>query len=238
MRFSEDGRTLLAISRDGRLAEWETVTGRKIREQIVSEGIVLDATWSPDNQRCAAVYADNTLRMFDVPSGQLQEVIVGIEGLHGPVLRVGPSGDYSSPHQDRIWRELICIVQTEDGQSILTPVQFGAKYGWKNDPSAVPFLPDQQPDTADEETESTVVIPAPEPVQPSADVETGEPMSKMALVTQPAKLPGVKSWSIESKSPRRYTGSGKLCEISPDGHHLPREQGTELCASMACRMDN
>ena len=30
--------------------------------------------------------------------------------------------------------ELVYVVQTEQGQQTLTPPEFAAKYGWKNDP--------------------------------------------------------------------------------------------------------
>ena len=47
-------------------------------------------------------------------------------------------------------------------------------------------------------------------------VPTGKPMSAMALVRKPAKIPGVESWSIETISHRGY----QTCVLSPDGQRL------------------
>lgn len=133
LRFAEEGQTLLAVSPDGRLTEWETASGRPLRNVMLTTGIVLNVTWSPDNSQLLAVHADNTLRMFDVPTGQLQETIVGIEGPLGPVMRVSPDGHYRVTQPERMWQELVYVVQTAEGQQTLTPDEFSAKYGWKND---------------------------------------------------------------------------------------------------------
>ena len=186
---------------------------RKRRETVLMKGIVLNATWSPDNRQMLAVYADNTLRMFDVATGQLQETIVGIEGILGPVMRVSPDGHYRVTQQERMWQELVYVVQTAAGQQTLTPSEFSAKYGWKNDPSRVPTHLDPQPESS-----------SPEPAGPATDasavpsppLETGDPISPMALVMQPAKLTGVKSWSIETVAPRCQTAVGRILAISPD----------------------
>jgi hypothetical protein len=39
-------------------------------------------------------------------------------------------------------RELVYIVETDEGQETLSPETFAAKYGWKNDPSKVTMTPE------------------------------------------------------------------------------------------------
>ncbi|HTU19427.1 MAG TPA: serine/threonine-protein kinase [Gemmataceae bacterium] len=53
----------------------------------------------------------------------------------------------------------------------------------------------------------------PEPLAPMKD---GEPLSSFAFVTHPAKLPGVRSWSIA----RRETGTPSAVAYRPDGQRL------------------
>jgi WD40 repeat protein/tRNA A-37 threonylcarbamoyl transferase component Bud32 len=50
-------------------------------------------------------------------------------------------------------------------------------------------------------------------------ISIGEPMSPMALVTKPAKIAGVKSWTIDTTWPR---GSAGLIEFNPIGDRLAR----------------
>ncbi len=52
----------------------------------------------------------------------------------------------------------------------------------------------------------------PEPL----DLPAGAPMSKMALVTRPATLPGITSWTLETRGHRGYVGVA----YSPDGTRL------------------
>ena len=50
-------------------------------------------------------------------------------------LIVSPEGHYrGSP---RIERDLVYVVQTDEGQEALSPAEFSARFGWKNDPDKV-----------------------------------------------------------------------------------------------------
>jgi len=44
-------------------------------------------------------------------------------------------GHYSG--KEGVLQDLVYVVQTDSGQATLTPEEFAAQYGWKNDPSQV-----------------------------------------------------------------------------------------------------
>jgi hypothetical protein len=53
-------------------------------------------------------------------------------------LAVGADGHFRGT--PRIDKDLVYIVQTEQGQEMLTPEEFAHKYNWTNDPQRVHLL--------------------------------------------------------------------------------------------------
>jgi hypothetical protein len=55
------------------------------------------------------------------------------------MLAISPEGHYRGSGLD-LERELVYLVQTAAGQSLLSPDEFGVQYGWKSDPEKVRLL--------------------------------------------------------------------------------------------------
>ena len=72
-------------------------------------------------------------RLWDTESGRLRSLVLAFDNL--PALTLSPEGHYRSIAE--VEEQVVYIVQTEDGQETLTPEEFSAKYGWKNDPTRV-----------------------------------------------------------------------------------------------------
>jgi WD40 repeat protein len=125
LAWTDGGRTLLASCSDGSIAVFEAGSGQAPRIAArPGRGF-----FSPDGRFLAAPAASG-VRLWDVAAGCLTSTIVGITG--GRWLCVRPDGHYrGSP---RIEGELVYVVKTEAGQETLSPDDFAARYGWKNDP--------------------------------------------------------------------------------------------------------
>lgn len=52
-----------------------------------------------------------------------------------PSALADPHGHYPTTPQGE--QQLVYVVQTAAGQGLLSPKEFAAKYGWKNDPNKV-----------------------------------------------------------------------------------------------------
>jgi hypothetical protein len=58
----------------------------------------------------------------------------------GKYALISPDGHFrGSPGVEK---ELVYVVQTDQGQDTLTPEEFARKYNWKNDPSKVGLKPE------------------------------------------------------------------------------------------------
>jgi WD40 repeat protein len=142
---------------------------------------------------------------------------------------IGPDGHYrGSPQIDD---HIVYVALHEDGSQVTyAPKEFREKFGWKNDPDKARFLALDPPDStppSDRPLSAEVTIEppktpggprtprfAPDPVT----VKPGQPLSVRALVSQPAAIPGLRSWSLELAG-----GEGKWLsslEYSPDGQRI------------------
>jgi WD40 repeat protein len=84
--------------------------------------------------------------------------------------------------------------------------------------AGVAWVVSRGPGAGDEET------PPPPGTTPPAGLTAGKALTPLALVAAPAALPGVQSWTIETRSPRFYTRAlafspkgGKLASAAGDG---------------------
>ncbi|MBM4094528.1 MAG: WD40 repeat domain-containing protein, partial [Planctomycetes bacterium] len=154
--------------------------------------------------------------------------------LRDTVLYVNAEGHYSSSRP--IDDDLVYQVQTDKGQESLTPAEFAQQYGWQNDPSRVvlaPAAPGVHPtdtsarttDTANASRETPSQPPKATPVplvippeRPATEI--GQPLSSEALVQQPARIPGVRGWTIETRGPRLGSYVTSILKVSPDGTML------------------
>ena len=207
------------------LATYDAQSGKLLRTVPKPVG-----TLSPDGQ----VYVtseDSMIRVVRMQDDKSLYTIVPLrEGKH---ITVSPEGHYrGSPGVEK---DLVYVVQTDEGQQTLTPAEFSKRFGWKNDPSKVSPVtrPPSQPEEDDEE--ATVEdasepqfgwkpgkpLPKPKAVEtkiepePLGNVKPGEPLSRMALVTNPASIEGVRSWTVETVGHRAvvdvaFSPNGKL----------------------------
>ena len=121
------------------------------------------------------------------------------------------------------------MAETDQGVETLSLDEFGKKYGWKNDPSRVGRLDLDSPEASVPAPRS----PTPEAVaaaDPMASLRVpeplrgkpGDPLAKNALVARPATLPGVRSWTLETRHPRGYCSG---LAFSPDGRLIATSSG-------------
>jgi hypothetical protein len=78
------------------------------------------------------------VRLWEAETGRVSATLVFLQP-ESPdqYLVVGGDGHYRGFPQKVIDRELVYVAQTDAGQETLSPEDFAAKYGWKNDPDGV-----------------------------------------------------------------------------------------------------
>jgi WD40 repeat protein len=120
-----DGQAVVSVSRDMTLRVWGPAHGDTIRMIRLPTA---DADPSPDG-RLVASRSTGFVQVWDVETGRPRGTLVP---LGSQWLVIGADGHYrGSP---RVERELVYVVQTDQGQETLSPEEFSKKYGWKNDP--------------------------------------------------------------------------------------------------------
>ena len=88
--------------------------------------------FSPD-RRLVAFPGQGLIRLRRLDDGRLLRTILSLRDNQWAVL--SPEGHFrGSPGVEK---ELVYVVQTDEGQETLSPAEFAEKYGWKNDPDKV-----------------------------------------------------------------------------------------------------
>jgi WD40 repeat protein len=123
LRWDKDGKTLITGS-TAEFCVWDVEKGQVERTIPFGNGDL-----SPDN-RLIASGGDSFIRLVRMDDGQLLHTLVSLSD--GQYAVVSPEGHYrGSPGVEK---ELVYVVQTDEGQETLNPDEFSTKYGWKNDP--------------------------------------------------------------------------------------------------------
>jgi WD40 repeat protein/tRNA A-37 threonylcarbamoyl transferase component Bud32 len=137
--WSADGAALLTVGSDGALRAWDAHDGLARRVVRGPGGVGhtgLAAAFSPDRRRLAARWC-NALRLWELDDGRVLATLVPLADNQAVV--VGADGHFAGP--PGVEQHLVYVVETDTGQDLLTPAEFAAKYGWKNDPDRVRLAP-------------------------------------------------------------------------------------------------
>ncbi len=106
---------------------WDVESGKVHR---ASHPGTTSGVFSPDATRLANGGAPWTVRLFETASGRPLGTVVRLN--QGWVVL--SADGHCRCENPKVEDELVYVVQTDDGQQTLTPQEFAAKYGWKNDP--------------------------------------------------------------------------------------------------------
>jgi WD40 repeat protein/serine/threonine protein kinase len=130
LQWSPDAKALCSRGQhDQEGAVWDAESGQLLR-RIPNSGIVV----SPDGKTIAGAFG-SALRLTDFADGQPRVTIVPLSDTKE--LAISPDGHYRGT--PGIEEEIVYVVQTKNGQEMLTPKEFAARYGWRNNPEAVRF---------------------------------------------------------------------------------------------------
>ncbi len=88
--------------------------------------------FAPEGRKVAFT-GGSLVRLRSLDDGRLFYTIVLLSDDPQKCAVVGPTGHYRGPPEAE--SQFVYVVQTERGQETLTPAEFAAKYGWKNDPA-------------------------------------------------------------------------------------------------------
>ncbi len=124
---SQPDRLFLNAPRGSHFDEWEAESGRLLRSRMLKGRQV-----SPDGARLAG-WDNSTIQFYAFEDGRLLNSIVSLEPPNWFV--VSADGHYRGSRG--VESDIVYVVQTDNGQEMLTPAEFSARYGWKNDPSRV-----------------------------------------------------------------------------------------------------
>jgi WD40 repeat protein/serine/threonine protein kinase len=135
LAWLDGGRTLTALGEDGNVRRWDVGSGQ------AQPAVALPArsgTFSPTGRLLLAESSGAyTVRLWDGLTGQPGGTLLVLR--QGDLL-IGPDGRYRE--FAALGQELVHVVQTEQGQQMLTQSAFAQAYGWTNDPRGLrPFPP-------------------------------------------------------------------------------------------------
>jgi WD40 repeat protein len=125
-----DGSIVAVTNEDRTLRVW-TSAGRLGRTvKLPAIGVL-----SPDRRLLASLGGSATW-IWDVETSRCRGTLLQL--LNDRYLVISPDGHYTG--SPRAERELVYVVETDQGQETLTPEEFAQRYGWKSDPARVRLL--------------------------------------------------------------------------------------------------
>jgi WD40 repeat protein/serine/threonine protein kinase len=133
--WSNDGKELLTID-DYQIRRWDVASGKLLSRAPFPFVTHTQGTgpceFSPDLTRIAA--PGSACRIVNTATGEQEAAIVPL--LDGKAVAISADGHYLASVPTAA-DQLVYVVQTAAGQELLSPKEFAAKYGWKNEPSKV-----------------------------------------------------------------------------------------------------
>ena len=121
------GKGLYSIGEDGVLRLWDVESGKV---QRTSHPGTTTGVFSPDATRLASGSNPWTLRLWETATGRPLGTVVR---LNQGWFVLSEDGHYRCENK-KVEDELVYVVRTDEGQKTLSPAEFAAQYGWKNDP--------------------------------------------------------------------------------------------------------
>ncbi|HQU42978.1 MAG TPA: hypothetical protein PK867_09205 [Pirellulales bacterium] len=145
----------------------------------------------------------------------------------GHVLSIAPIGHYrASPRADEL---LVYVVETAEGQEMLSREQFAERFGWKNNARWATDLPLPPGEGRGEGGLKQLAanntgrerIGSATPLHPNPLPKgEGTTLGGLTLVQRPATLPGVESWTIACRAMPAGRDDYQLIDITRDGKWL------------------
>ncbi|MFO0868880.1 MAG: protein kinase [Pirellulales bacterium] len=163
---------------------------------------------TPDRRVLLAESERQGVFALELATGRRQGCLIGLP--HHRLLLIGEEGHFRAV-TPRAESTLAYVVNTPRGQETLSVREFADRFRRPNDPARAHLVtPQRIAQTAGLKRDTRAN---------TAGVTTGEPavtaaMSRLALVGHPAPLPGVRSWSLET---RGHRGAVRATACSPDG---------------------
>lgn len=134
--WSPDGEILACGDSAGNIQIWDTDLGKLLQSINAYCGAINSLTWSADGQLLLCGGSDGTARAFDVKNTYKEYLtLLPLWGPAGPGIAVNPEGDYRGP--PGIAEHLLYVIDTEQTQKMLSPVEFKNQFGWINEPGQV-----------------------------------------------------------------------------------------------------
>jgi WD40 repeat protein/serine/threonine protein kinase len=129
-----DGKTLAALSDNRALCLWDTSTDKLLR---VHKDVETQGRFSADGKLLASLNTLAGIRLWDTATGQPRGVLVFIQpDSPNQFMIVTPDGHYLGSPPRIIDQEVVYVLKTAQGQDMLTPQEFAARFR-KNDPEKV-----------------------------------------------------------------------------------------------------
>lgn len=229
--FSPDGKWIASAAGSDVVTVWNVESGERVAAVRCPSEWIHSIAWLPDNRAIAVSAADG----FGVVDVESQTVEFHAKDVEGEPLTSSQSGDAFAvgwwnhvsfygldtklrttlvlPLRPRSGALTIqpngafrvsdggaeprMVVLSDDVQRTLTPADFQREFNWRNEP-------------ADREFGSTSASA----VEDRLGIQPGQPFSELALVSRPAVLPDVESWTLETVDQRSEVVN---VEFSPDG---------------------
>lgn len=126
LHWSGDSKELLSTGSAGSFRTWQVQWGAL---KTVGQAPFFRAEYTRDGSRAAISFL--ILAVLDVKEKACIDHVLPLPG--GKSIFLGPRGHIDAP--PGIEREIVYLIRTKDGQEMLSPEEFSARFNWKNDPS-------------------------------------------------------------------------------------------------------
>jgi WD40 repeat protein len=132
--FSPDG-TILAGGRDNHTVQLWNMRSGKLVHSLATMAPVIYVSWPAGSSTVAAGAYDGVVRFWDSIPGRPRAALL-LQGKQ--IAAVSAEGHYRAVPDAEV--DLVYVALDDRGQHLLTPKEFAAAHGWKNNPAAVRLI--------------------------------------------------------------------------------------------------